>query len=651
MKLCYVLPGVLFILSFSAAAAEKDWDLLASRLDLDRPGLEEIRAAQDPHAAAAALLDYYRLRRGIVPVFSEAIGDHPHVAVGEREQVRGKLASAFILEIADDAARNILVASLNYPRHDFGSEIDWFTNQSPNQDTQWIAQLHRHIAWTAMGRAYWHNGDEKYAEAYARQLADWIEKVPPNRTDTQAWKMLQVGIRGYNWTAQFFYFLDSPHYTPELLVQHLNSFYDHADFLQNRPFSIKNHALMEAEGMAFIAVLFPEFRDAPVWRRRGIGKLVEEIQVEILPDGMQYEMCFNYHQGVIRWLWRTYELARLNGLESLFPDSYSKTVEKMYEVLGRCAHPNGKMSMFGDDKPDAVRDYVSRGAKEFPDNPTLQFLAHGKGPTPPTAFPLPDAGIYSLRSGWDADAVHFIMKCGRDGFWHSQPDNATFELFAYGKYLMPDSGCYIYHAEGREWFRQTKVHQTITLDGKDSAYAASLLQWKPGSDLDTLVVENQSYPDLKHRRAVFFVRKKFFILVDEAIGTGQGNVDLHFQLAPGEPQVREDQFMVRTDFSEGANLLVRALPQPGMSLDMEEGRVSFKYGSKEPRTAFRYRVNKTSSRLGVRFVTLLYPYLGPMPAAEVTVVGDPPVGASEVKLEVQIGADRIPVGYSLNDAN
>jgi heparan-sulfate lyase len=48
-----------------------------------------------------------------------------------------------------------------------------------------------------------------------------------------------------------------------------------------------------------------------------------------------------------------------------------------------------------------------------------------------------------------------------------------------------------------------------------------------------LVVENQSYENLAHRRSVFFVDKRYFVIVDEAIGNATGDIDIHFQLAPG----------------------------------------------------------------------------------------------------------------------
>ena len=71
---------------------------------------------------------------------------------------------------------------------------------------------------------------------------------------------------------------------------------------------------------------------------------------------------------------------------------------------------------------------------------------------------------------------------------HDQPDNGTFELYAYGRWLMPDTGFYTYghDAEARAWHRQTRVHQTLTLDEKNSTDAGRHLLWRSEPGFDAL---------------------------------------------------------------------------------------------------------------------------------------------------------------------
>ena len=219
---------------------------------------------------------------------------------------------------------------------------------------------------------------------------------------------------------------------------------------------------------------------------------------------------------------------------------------------------------------------------------------------------------------------------------------------------MPDAGSYIYsgNPEGRAWFRQTKVHQTLTLDGKNSKYEPRLLLWQPGNSLDILVVENKSYEDLTHRRAIFFVEKRYFIIVDEAIGSATGDVAIHFQLAPGTgdaPASSADRVFnrvnnsVQTVFNQGWNVFVQTQPQPGLQLEEEEGWVSFKYTIKEPRPAFRYHLKKKSETSNVRFVTLVVPFENEVPEIQITGIEEK---SDKTEIEVLENGERREIIYT-----
>ena len=214
---------------------------------------------------------------------------------------------------------------------------------------------------------------------------------------------------------------------------------------------------------------------------------------------------------------------------------------------------------------------------------------------------------------------------------------------------MPDGGSYIYSGdrEGRAWFRQTKVHQTLTLNGKNSMYAPKLLLWQPGDDLGMLVVENAGYDQLTHRRAVFFIDKKYFVIVDEAIGNAAGDIGLHFQLAPTAANFDHKNLSVSTAYQDGWNVLVRTEKQVGLKLFEEEGQVSFEYTKKEPRPAFGFHIDKEAGQAGLRFVTLVAPYENAPPDVKIKVLGDPRPGSSELRLEITENAVTKTIGYSL----
>jgi heparan-sulfate lyase len=614
---------------------------LLSRINLETPELRKVsKVSGNTEKAAARLLKYYRHRTSV---------KHP---IGRKERLKsaGNYASARDLEIADNALKHIFIGQTAYPPNFRGDNIDWATN--PVRDNEWIWQLHRMYFWESMAKAYWHTGDEKYAREWSAQLIDWTRKNPNDPDHRYAWRSIETGIRGHSWTGLYQRFIDSPSFTPEVLVAFLNSLCDHAEFLMTQYRTKSNWGLMEAEGLAFIAITFPEFSNALKWRTEAIRRLNNEIDLQVYPDGHQRELAIGYHLGCINWFMNTWELTELNGIQDAFPPSYMEKIMKMCEVPLKITHPDGTNAQFGDAWSGRPGQHASRyleWSKLFQRDDFLFLATNGREGLQPeaTAFALKESGIYSLRSGWNKEAICLVLKCGPDGGGHCQPDNGTFELSAGGRTLMPDAGSYIYSGdpENRAWFRQTKVHQTLTLDGKNSKYAPKLLLWQPGDSLDILVVENQSYDNLAHRRSFFFVDKKYFVIVDEAIGSASGEIGLHFQLAPGKAVMDKTNLFCRSDFDSGWNVLVKSQPQAGVSMVEEEGQVSFLYTKKEPRPAFGFLTKKDEGQSHTFYVTLVIPYEKEVPSIH---INHSSIIPGTVDMEISQDGVIRELGYRLN---
>lgn len=617
-----ILPVAVFSQSFNF---EKETQTLINRLDSIT--LKSIVSNQNNLTSSAAeLLDFYKKRTTV---------KHPLNYKSEEESITEK-----DLKYANDALNHIFVGQKAYPSYFCGDDINW--NSRPVPDKEWVWQLNRMYFWGSMGKVYTATGDERYAKEWCKQLVDWTIKNPRDEDHKYAWRSIEAGERGHGWAALFFRFIHSENFTPEVLVAFMNSCYEHAEYLMTSYRSGSNWSLIEAEGLAFIAFAFPEFKNSEKWKTEAIRRLSIEINKQVFADGHQKELSMGYHIGSIGWFYRTFELAKLNGAEDAFPKSFIKKIEKMCEVPMKMILPDGTSAQFGDSWAGATGQYANKFMKwsELFNRDDFLFMASGgeKGHMPDkTAFALNNSGIYSLRSGWDKNAICMVLKCGPDGGWHSQPDNGTFTLYAGGRALMPDSGCYIYSGDpkGRAWFRQTKVHQTMTLNGENTKYTPKLLKWEPGSNLDILVVENTSYDNLTHRRFVFFVDKRYFIIVDQAIGTAVGDVDIHFQLAPGNAIFDTKNFSVHSDYTEGWNVFVQTIKQKGLELSEEEGKVSFVYSKQENRPAFSYRLKKTSELQTIQFVTVVAPYEEEIPDIKCKIINSCQKGGNKLQVLIK----------------
>ncbi|MDE6623668.1 MAG: heparinase II/III family protein, partial [Alistipes sp.] len=547
---------LLLLIAAPAGARTPALDLL----DLSRPGLETVaacRAAGDDRAAAEALLAYYRGRTDVV--CPDIDPEHVQPTPEERRWADEGLDHRFF------------VHSGYQPSYYYGEDIDW--QYWPVKDNELRWQLHRMKWWLPMGKTFRATGDERYAAEWCAQYRDWIRKNPLTeycdeeaddwtRADNVyfAWRPLETSDRLEFQIHQFLCFLPAEAFDAEFLLDFLENYHRHAEHITRHFSASGNHLLFEAQRLIFAGVFFPEFRDAAAWRERGVEILDREMAKQVYDDGMQYELDPHYHLESINIFFKALRMMDANGYRGEFPADYLATVERMIDVHVACSFPDYTTPLFSDNRRhdrDMLLDIYRQWTEVFPDNAAVRRLAtEGREGAAPEYLSraFRTSGFYALRNGWEADATAMVLKAGPPAFWHNQPDNGTFELWSHGRNFLPDSGCYLYGGDRevlqlREWFRQTCVHNTLTLDGRNLERTDSkLLRWSTAPGLTTLAVENPSYEGLTHRRTVWFVDDRFFVILDEAEGEAAGRAAVHYHLIECDPDEQAAACAVTTRF-------------------------------------------------------------------------------------------------------
>lgn len=586
-------------------------------LNLDHPGLEKVKqlvSKQKYQEASKTLLNYYKKRTDI---------KHPDYNLADKGRFLGKKLSKDNQEKADKGLDHHFYVHKGYGYFDYGKDINWEYWPVKDNEVRW--QLHRHYWWTPMGLAYWSSGDEKYAKEWVAQYVDWVKKNPKGlskENDRFAWRPLEVSHRIQEQTGLFNMFLTSPHFTPEFLMVFLNNYNKHANHILENYSEKGNHLLFEAQRMIYAGAFFPELKNAPTWRKSGIEILNTEIKKQIYPDGMQFELSPNYHTAAINIFLKALRMAQLANIDHEFPPSYKDIIEKMIMAQVNFSFPDYSFPMFGDawvaDKKVSIRNFQD-WQQVFPENNTITYYATDgkKGETLPfLSHGLKDGGFYTFRNSWKDNATAMVLKASPPAFWHSQPDNGTFELWVKGRNFMPDAGVFVYGGDEeilklRNWYRQTKIHKTLTLNNEDiEINDAQLINWHTSDKLDVLVYKNPSYAGLNHIRTVLFIDQQYFIILDKAEGKDVGKVGIHFQLVENSnPVYNNQQNSVTTRFKDGNNLFIRNFNQDQAQLAEEEGKVSYFYRTEVERPAFVFEQNKTDQK-SVHFATVLYPYQG-----------------------------------------
>ena len=615
MKTAKLLAPLLALLFGLPGMAQTDSTVFAL-LDLTRPGLEEVaryHAAGNDPAAADALLDYFRNRTSVRCPGVET--DAPDITPDEQRW-------------ADEALEHRFFVHAGYqPSYFYGDDIDW--QYWPVRDNELRWQLHRMKWWAPMGKAYRRSGNERYAAEWCAEYLDWIRKNPLTEYDESrigdwtsadnvyfAWRPLEVSDRLEFQIHQFLYFLPAQAFDGEFLLQFLENYHRHAEHITRHFSASGNHLLFQAQRLLFAGAFFPEFRDAARWRATGVEILNREIRKQVYDDGMQYELDPHYHLESINIFFKALQMMDANGYRGEFPAEYLATVERMIDVHLNCSYPDYTTPLFSDNRQqekahllESYREWLT----VFPENTFIRERAtQGAEGAVPTYFSraFRTSGFYVLRNGWGNDATVMILKAGPKAFWHCQPDNGTFEIWHRGRNFFPDSGSYVYGGDSavlaqRNWFRQTCVHNTLTLDGRNlDATDSKCLRWETVDGTDILTVENPSYEGLTHRRTVWFVDRRFFVIEDVATGVAAGRVALHYNLAECQPEEELAAGRVATRFEDGNNLVLQVFGAE--AAEPREGWVSHVYRSRNPRPAYAFTAEKRPGR-EVRFITVLLP--------------------------------------------
>ena len=602
-------------------------------INLDYPGLENAKTFYESEAygrAAQAILAYYRSRTGIVnPVISLI---NPSASEDDKLKANFALDSYrfFVNNYFEDAH-----AKMPYSLND-GGTINW-AFEPVGADNEYQRQLHRHQWFVPQAKVYRVTKDEKHIQSWISVYGDWLENnpKPASGTNNTTWWQLQVAERTLGQTQLFEYYKNSTNFTPEWFTKFMVHFAEHADFLVEYPYDSGNILISQASALVSAGVLFPEFKQAANWRNTGFQILDTEVKNQFLEDGMHYELDFSYHISAIADFYEIMKLAEAN--KKIVGDAaanFNQYLHKAAQVVMHFTYPNYFLNPpggqlvpgFNDTRQSSWTRSVlnrnfSRYNEMFPqDNELLYMSTYGQRGTQPSTEPQAfiSSGYYMLRNGWDRSSTMLIHSNnyaeGPIQVWsHNQPDNGTFELYHNGRNFFPDAGVYAYMSDGdnsaRIWYRQTRVHNTMTLNEQNivNARGKSLGVFSNGQQ-EVVVTENQGYNNLKHRRYIFFVEKKFFVLVDEGIGNAAGTVNLNFHLCEGEDEVvlSTAQHGAHTHFADGNNIIARTFGNQTLTTTPFEGRVSYAPAVMTNRKAYTVNMEKGANQTA-RYITVLYP--------------------------------------------
>lgn len=557
-------------------------------MDLDLPALSEVRKAvadADYPAAKRALAAHIKARKT------------PKWHFDWRERPRHQTRPEGVNTSAADriVAHELTSCGITY---EFGDDIDWSINPTKLKYREWTWQLSRHPFWRTLGRAYWATGDEVYAKDFVFQMTDWVtdNPVPVNSSGNSAgsrWRTIETGIRMFSsWPDSFFYFLSSPSFDDESITLMIKSMVEHARHLMAHPSGSNNWLAMEMNGLFHVGTLFPEFRDAATWRETASGRLYEQMNIQVYPDGAQIELATGYHGVSLHNFLGTLRLAKLNEIE--LPGDYVSRLEKMYDYYVKLAMPDGRMPALNDAGWGSVRTTLRQGFELFPKRRDFEYLAtqSKSGSTPSfTSVHFPYAGWAVMRTGWAPKDLYMHFEYGPFGAAHQHEDKLSLIVHAYGKRLLTEGACYAYDSsQWRRYVLSARAHNVVMVDGMEQhrrRLRETYVTDKPLSNrwitTDQFDYAEGTYDEgygkdrdktVTHHRAVLFVKPKYWLVVDRLVPSDDRvhRYDAVFHFDVESASVKEAPLAAVSGDAEGPNLAVVPLRADNTSVEIVVGQ-------------------------------------------------------------------------------
>ena len=376
-------------------------------------------------------------------------------------------------------------------------------------DLKHVWEPSRHQATVALATAWWLTGEARYAEAVARQLGAWWRDNP--YLQGIHWTSgIELGLRLLSWVWIRALLADWPG-APALFDDNpvfLDQLYGHQKYLaafRSPASSANNHLLAELAGLAAAASAFPWFADSASWAAAARDRLCREALRQTAADGMNVEQASEYHRFVLELLWSAGLALGLAGADPHEP--YWSVLGRMSAALRDSLDCRGREPRFGDcdggrglgfDAPatDAVGALLGAAETVFgegagPAASVFQQVVAACAIRRPGLMPAPrrgsiafsESGRILLRAGSGSQELWLLGDCGKLGYLsiaaHGHADALSVELRVGGVDVLADPGTFLYHADAtwRRYFKSTRAHNTLEVDGIDQAEFGGSFLW------------------------------------------------------------------------------------------------------------------------------------------------------------------------------
>jgi uncharacterized heparinase superfamily protein len=406
---------------------------------------------------------------------------------------------------------------------------DYSAQPGSQMSPLWLYNLHYFEYAVALGAEYNRTGDKKFVDTFERMYKSYISAK-----------------------ARRYPYVISMHITNLLIAMELfgdalgrevrdeiiNELFSQYQFLlrNQEKHLLGNHYFENIKAIIFGSYVFGDDSTCKAYFKKLRGQVAEQI----LTDGMHFELSPMYSKIVLEDLIRLLIFAQQVNITDC--DWIEPIIKKMVDCLASLENRMGRTPLFNDSGDDVAKStpmLLAAAKRLFKIEPSLSNS-------------FPESGYYKLYNDnlallFDAGAIGPDYMPG-----HGHCDCLSFELSRENTPLFVNSGTYQYQGDLRKYFRSTKAHNTVMIDGQEQSECWG--EHRVARRISHIHVERKgqsitgsyrNYLGNIHKR-ILTLSDKVLTVLDSTVTDKSCTIQSFLHIAPDYSIVKEDKHLTIT---------------------------------------------------------------------------------------------------------
>ncbi|WMB29736.1 heparinase II/III family protein [Streptococcus didelphis] len=338
--------------------------------------------------------------------------------------------------------------------------LSW--DRQVSEDKEWNYMLNRQGYLMKFILVYLVEKDSRYLDKVKYFIFHWIDCHYPLKADSLVSRTLDTGIRSFTWLKVILYLLYFEAINQEELDKIIRSLAQQLTFLQENykaKYSLSNWGILQITAILACLFYFEKEINLPHLKVFAETELEEQLRLQILDDGSQYEQSIMYHVEVYRALLDLAVFA-----PEYKPQLETKLEEMAYYIYMMTGSDHCQLA-FGDSDVTDTRDILTASAIFFQSKVLKSYAYPYLDRESLLLFGKKGVAIFeklesvepaSIEANHFASSGHIchrdsrrylFFKCGPFGSAHSHSDLNSFCLYDQGKPIFIDPGRFTYQEE------------------------------------------------------------------------------------------------------------------------------------------------------------------------------------------------------------